>query len=252
MKILSAEHFWSKELAFPYKLAHIVLGCIIFFIIFYIFYHNYFIAAISMVLTFVYIRAVDQFLQKSRNQMIVQQFNQFLYSLSSALVAGRSVENAFREIEQDLKLLYPDETSFIIRELRAINNRVSNGLSLENSLLEFSKLQGNQDIKNFAIVFSVCKRSGGDLVEVIKKTANIITNKIELEQEIEILIARKKFEARLISLAPVVIIGLITWSASDYMTPLYGNPLGQMVMSIALLLIFLSTIISNLIMDIKV
>lgn len=252
MKSLSTKHFWSSEVRLSYKITHILLGCLLFFTLFYIFYRSVLLASFSMVFCLIYIKAIDRRLINRRDQLVVQQFNQLLYSLSSALVAGRSVENAFIELEDDMQLLYPDKASFINSELRKINNQVKNGQSLEKSLIDFSNRLSNQDIKNFALVFSTCKRSGGDLVEVIKKTATIINNKIELEQEIKILIARKRFEAQLISLAPLVIIGLISWSAADYMNPLYGNPLGQIVMTTALVLILISALISNLIMNIKV
>ena len=36
------------------------------------------------------------------------QFKQTLYSLGSSLAAGRSVENSFKEVAKDLRLLYPD------------------------------------------------------------------------------------------------------------------------------------------------
>jgi tight adherence protein B len=191
-------------------------------------------------------------LDRREEQQIVEQFNQFLYTLSSALVAGRSVENAFYELEKDLYLLYSSEDTFIVREVRQINKRIRNGDSVEKAILEFSKRTTSQDIKNFAVVFSTCKRTGGDLVEVIKKTANIINTKIETQQEIGILIARKKFEALLLSIAPIVIIGLITFTVPDYMQPLYETLIGKIVMTVSLGLVIISNLLAKLIMDIKV
>ncbi len=191
-------------------------------------------------------------MDRREEQQIVEQFNQFLYTLSSALVAGRSVENAFYELEKDLYLLYSSEDTFIVREVRQINKRIRNGDSVEKAILEFSKRTTSQDIKNFAVVFSTCKRTGGDLVEVIKKTANIINTKIETQQEIGILIARKKFEALLLSIAPIVIIGLITFTVPDYMQPLYETLIGKIVMTVSLGLVIISNLLAKLIMDIKV
>lgn len=148
--------------------------------------------------------------------------------------------------------MYSSEDTFIVREVRQINKRIRNGDSVEKAILEFSKRTTSQDIKNFAVVFSTCKRTGGDLVEVIKKTANIINTKIETQQEIGILIARKKFEALLLSIAPIVIIGLITFTVPDYMQPLYETLIGKIVMTVSLGLVIISNLLAKLIMDIKV
>lgn len=231
---------------------HVFVGSLFLFIISYIFYKNIFVSLCSMPLAYFYLRYKKKQLNKKKNQQIVVQFNQFLYSLSAALVAGKSVENAFFELESDLSLLYPADTTFIIKEIRQINKRLRNGDSIEKAIIDFSNQTSNQDIKNFAIVFSTCKRTGGDLVEVIKKTATILNTKIETQQEVEILIASKKFEAQLLSLAPLVIIGLITFTVLDYMQPLYETLIGRIVMSISLILLFISNLLSKFIMDIKV
>lgn len=231
---------------------HLLLGSLFLFLLFYVFYNNVIISLCSMPLAFLYCKyKIKQFDQKE-DQQILAQFNQFLYSLSAALVAGRSVENAFFELEKDLRLLYPSETTFIIKEIRTINERLKNGDSIEKALIDFSDRTSSQDIKNFSIVFSTCKRTGGDLVEVIKKTANILNTKIETQQEIDILIAKKKFEAQLLGIAPLVIIGLISFTVSDYMQPLYETLVGRIVMSISLILLFVSNLLSKFIMEIKV
>ncbi len=252
MNFLKADYFWSKNVKTSQKLFHICVGCLLFFTLFFIFYKSIYIASVSMILVFFYIGIVSKQLASGNDKQIVLQFNQFLYSLSSALVAGRSVENAFYELEKDLRLLYSDENTFIVREVRRINNRLINGDSLEKSLMQFSSGLDNSDIRNFAIVFSICKRTGGDLVEVIKKTASILNDKIEAQQEIEILIARKRFEAQLINLAPIAIIGLIAWTAVDYMSPLYESVIGRIVMTFSLITLFVSNLISKYIMNIKV
>ncbi|GJM78245.1 hypothetical protein HMSSN139_07410 [Paenibacillus sp. HMSSN-139] len=50
----------------------------------------------------------SSYLLRRRRDNLGLHFKQALYSLSSSLAAGRSVENGFREAIDDLKLLYPD------------------------------------------------------------------------------------------------------------------------------------------------
>ncbi|MFD2612168.1 type II secretion system F family protein [Paenibacillus gansuensis] len=186
-----------------------------------------------------------------RKKRLQLSFRQMLYSLSTSLSAGRSVENAFREASTDLKFVYPDEDTDILFELDAINRKVENGLPLEKALAEFSSRAGVADITVFYEVFSICKRTGGDLVEVVRKTANQIGEKLETEQEIAVMIAQKKFESRIMSILPFVIIGFLSFGSADYMKPLYTLQ-GHLIMTVALLLIAAAASLSVKIMDINV
>ncbi len=174
-------------------------------------------------------------------------------SLSSSLVAGRSIENAFIEVTNDLYLLYPDPDTHIIKEFELINRRLENRETIEYALTDFSQRAGVDDITSFTDVFVTCKRTGGDLVEVIRRTSTLISQKLEVEQEISVMISQKKFESNAISMAPIIIVAILSYSASDYMTPLYRwSDLGPIVMTICLLIIGFSFWISQKIMDIKV
>jgi len=101
-------------------------------------------------------------------------------------------------------------------------------------------------------VFSTCKRTGGDLVEVIRRTSNIISNKIETQQEIAVLISQKKLEAKILSIAPFAIVALISFSSKDYMEPLYQFGIGTVVMTISLIILVISYLLTKWIMNIKV
>lgn len=57
--------------------------------------------------------------------------------------------------------------------------------NIESILKDFATRSGIEEIHHFADVFSVCKRSGGNLVEIISTTSRMIGERIEIKQEIE-------------------------------------------------------------------
>ncbi len=236
-----------KERIFYFALAGLVL-----FIIGFIFYHNLLVSFFLALLGFFYQKIKVKELIASRKLELTLQFKQSLYSLSSALVAGKSVENAFKEVIEDLKILYPNPNTYIIKEFEIISRRFENGEPIENAIQDFSRRADVEDINNFADVFITCKRTGGDLVEVIRRTSNIISNKIETQQEVTVLISQKKLEARILSIAPFAIVALISFSSKDYMEPLYQFGIGTVVMTISLVILVISYLLSRWIMNIKV
>jgi tight adherence protein B len=222
-----------------------------YFTIGFVFYHHLAVALAFSLMGFHYTGVRKRQLIRNRKDELGRQFKQALYSLSSALAAGKSVENAFREAIEDLKLLYPDPDTFIIAEFEVIGRKIEMGDPVEMAVGEFSKRADVEDITHFADIFAVCKRTGGDLVQVIRRTAVMLGEKMEVRQELSVLIAQKRLESQIMTFAPIVVIAALSFSSPDYMAPLY-QPAGYAIMTVSLAVIILCYRITKRIMDFRV
>lgn len=241
-------HYTPVEFIFIVFVAGVVLA-----LIGYLFYQSIIMAIIFASLSLFIPKLYRPRKIQKRKDELSRQFQQALFSLSSSLVAGRSIENAFIEVVKDLYLIYPDPETLIIKELEQINKRVANREPIEVAIKEFSDRAEIEDITNFTDVFITCKRTGGDLVEVIRRTSNMISEKFEIQQEISVMVAQKKFESNAITLAPVVMVGFLSYTSAEYMKPLYSwAELGPIVMTISLAIIIFSFWLCQRIMNIKV
>lgn len=236
------------------KIKYMAIAAVVFFVVGYIFFRFWPLALLLAALGgYFYPKIKTKELLAKRKMELNLQFKDALYSLSSSLGAGRSVEGAFKAALSDLKILYPDPQTDIIKEFGYIVRRVAMNEPVESALREFSARAGLEDIKNFADVFAICKRTGGNLVEVIKNTAQVINDKIEVQQEIHVLLSGKKFEQKALVVMPFLFIGMLSWGGdAAYIAPLYAQPVGYVVMGVALLMILCSALISRKIVDIKV
>lgn len=189
---------------------------------------------------------------RKQKDELKQQFKQGLHALVSSLTAGRSVENAFSAAASDLQLLYANPQTFILVEFERMNRKMANGETVESALADFCRRSELEELQQFTDVFVTCKRTGGNLAEVMRRTAQMIGDKMEIQQEISVLIAQKRFESKILGAAPVAVIGLLYWSSPDYLEPLYGNPAGVAIMSVCLLLIAVCWWITGKLMEIKV
>jgi tight adherence protein B len=234
------------------RLLSISAAAILLLIIGYIFYKNLIIAIILALAALYFPKIRTQQLLNKRKEQLTVQFKQALYSLGSSLSAGRSVENAFRAVADDLKMLFSDPDTYIIREFDTINRRVENGEPIENALLDFSQRADIEDITNFVDVFVTCKRTGGNLAEIVRRTSGIIGDKIQTQQDISVMMAQKRFEAKALLIAPIAIVAVTAWSSPDYMAPLYRLGIGTVIMTGALLILAAVYWVIQKIMDIKV
>ncbi|MEB3102691.1 type II secretion system F family protein [Ferviditalea candida] len=238
-------------MSFGDKLSSIAAAGAALYSIGYIFYQHPWVSAALAVLSLRYPEIRKRKLIEKQQKNLSRQFKLALYSLSSALGAGHSVENAFRETVKDLKQLYAEAKIDMISELEIINHKVENGISVEKAVEDLSRRAGIEDIENFSDVFQTCKRTGGDLIEVMRRTSNIIGEKMEVEQEISVMIAQKRFESKALSFLPVGIIAFVSFSSPDYMAPLYQG-IGPAIMTGCLLLLAAAYWLNRRIMNIRV
>lgn len=244
--------YTKVQLSTPHKILSAFVFGIALWAVGYLFFHNLFL---PLLLAAGGIRGPglwSRFLLERRRTALRVQFKQMLYSLSTSLAAGRSVENGFRECIHDLLFLYPDGEMDMIRELKVICTRLEYGEPLESALQDLSKRTELEDITNFADVFVVCKRTGGDLVEVIRRTSTLLSEKMEIQMEIGVIMAQKKLESKLLLAAPVLFLLFMELTSPDYMRPLHNSGMGLVISGISLVLFGLCFWLVNKIMKIKV
>ncbi|MDP4098874.1 type II secretion system F family protein [Paenibacillus sp. P96] len=233
------------------KLICIVLSGLVFYSVGFLFYHHWIVASFVSLTGLLVPRYYSRFLLRRRRAALSMQFKQALYSLSSSLAAGKSVENGFREAVADMKLLSPDGDHDLIREFSMISAKMEYGQPVEEALQDFARRADMEDIINFSDVFATCKRTGGDLIEVVRRSSAVIGEKMDIQQEISVMIAQKRFEARVMFAAPFLFVLFMNISAADYMTPLYTGT-GRMISTVCLLLLGCCLLWINKIMKINV
>ena len=161
------------------------------------------------------------------------QFRDAMQSVAAALQAGYSMENAWRESEKEMTELYGQDGIFV-GELHQINQAVGMNQPIEKLLYEFALRSDCEDIQNFSDVFLFAKRSGGDFHKIIATTIEHISDKIEVEREVQTVISAKKMEQKIMNVIPVFIILYLNLTSGEFLAPLYGNIFGISVMTGAL------------------
>ena len=171
--------------------------------------------------------------RKKRQERLMLEFQAVMQALSTALLAGYSMENAWRDAEREITALYGKE-SLMLPEVRRINAAVRLNEPVEQLLAEFAKRSACEEIESFAAIFLFAKRSGGDFVKIIQTTVKKLTGRMEVEQEIATVLAGKRLEGRVMNAMPLLILAYMTLTSGDFLDVLYGNTFGVCVMTAVL------------------
>ena len=195
-------------------------------------------------------KTIEQKLEE-RNKKVAMEFQTMLKNVSSSLLAGLSLENAFVEAEKELKQMY-GEKSYMFLELQNINKKVGMNIPLEEPLEDLAERTGMEDIYNFIDILSFAKRAGGNFVEIIDNTINKMWAKYETAREIDVAISAKKLEQKVMSVIPVVLLAYMKLTSAEYMSVLYGNVAGVLFMTVCLLAYGGAIYLAGKILQIKV
>ncbi|MNI48796.1 hypothetical protein D3C73_1033790 [compost metagenome] len=84
---------------------------------------------------------------------------------------------------------------------------------------------------------------------MVRRTSTIIGEKLDIQQDIAVSIAQKKFEAKALLAAPLIMVLFMSLTASDYMEPMYTGA-GMAVSTLALAGLFLCYLWTSKIMNI--
>lgn len=167
--------------------------------------------------------------EKSREELAVQ-FRECILAVGTFLQAGYSVENAFLECRQDMVLMYGEEAP-ICQELKFVKRGLNINISLEELLTDMAERSACEDIAQFAQIFALAKRNGGNMSEIIRNSAGQIGRQIELRQEVQMLLGGKKMELAVMKVMPFGILLYIDMGNPGYFDSLYHNFLGIVIMT---------------------
>lgn len=188
---------------------------------------------------------------QGRKKALAGQFKESMMILASSLSAGFSIENALAASVEELSMLYGRE-GMIVREFGYIVQQLHTNRPVEKILEEFAERSGLEDVQSFAEVFSVAKRSSGDLGGIMCHTAEIIRDKMQVKEEILTMTASRQFEQKIMNLIPFFIVFYVESASPGFFGQMYGTGLGRLLMSGCLAVYLISYVSSKWILEIEV
>lgn len=195
-------------------------------------------------------RVKDEYQKKQRKKFDLE-FKEFLLSVSDALQSGYSVENAFKDALENIKLMFGDG-SCIAGDLIKMNSKIAMRVSAEKAFMEFAQSNPSEETLSFAQVFAFARKLGGDYIKNIRRTIEKMEEKFELKQEIATTIAGKQMEFKVMCAMPAGILIYVKVTSGAFLDGLYKNTLGVAVMSVCLVIYALAVFLGAKIVDIKV
>ena len=217
----------------------------------YIFYKSIIIFSCLFPFCFLYPNLKRKELIAAKKRRLVVEFKEAIMILSSLLNAGYSLENSVKEALVELRLLYVKD-NLIIKEFEYINQLIYMNISVERAFDDLAYRSHSEDIRSFAKVLRIAKRSGGELESIIGHTVGVIGDKVRIKEEIITMTTAKRFEQNVMNIFPLFIVLYIDISSPGFFNIMYTTVIGRVCMSIGLIVYLFAIYISKRLLNIEV
>ena len=226
------------------------VGAAVGFVVLFAFFNSMAVSAVGGILCAKTLpKHYREYQKKKQLNELRSQFKDLLESLTSAYSAGKNTVGAFEEAADDMISIYGEDAD-IVREVQLICTGLNHNINIEELLLDFANRSALEDVMSFANVFESCNRQGGNLKQIVSDTREIINDKIEVEMEIETMIAGSKNELNIMMIMSVIIVVMLRGLGN---TMAGANNVATVFIKVICIGIFaLAYVIGQKIIDIKI
>ena len=179
------------------------------------------------------------------------QYKEMLVALKDGIVTGYSVENGLKESYREMVNIYGYD-GLICSELRLMTSRLKFNTPIEMVFKDFAERTDLESAHMFYNTFSIAQKSGGNMNNVIKRVIENIVLKESVKEEINVAINDKKLEQRIMTVIPLLLIGYISMASPGFLDIMYKSIMGNIVMTVCLIVYLLAYLWSEKIVKVSI
>jgi tight adherence protein B len=169
-------------------------------------------------------RWILSYLKKRREAKFIDRFPDAIDVVVRGIKAGLPLGDSLRVIAAEA--LEPIRTEFrLILETQAV------GVPLGEACAKLFERMPLPEANFFAIVISIQQKSGGNLSEALGNLSTVLRDRKKMKGKIKAMSTEARVSAAIIGALPVGVMSLIYLSSPDYITVLWTDRLGQIMLA---------------------
>ena len=161
----------------------------------------------------------------------IEGFQEILTSMVTSLHAGLSMENACRSALHELKICHQGRRHPAVTQMEDLCRGLDLNIPVETLFFRLAEESCLEDIYEFAVVLDIVRKTGGNMIDVIRSTSEHLEMKMDTASEVRVLLSGILFEKNLMLLMPFFMLGYLNLTGSDYTACFYDSAAGRVVMS---------------------
>lgn len=180
-----------------------------------------------------------------KRQLFADQLPDNLQVLASALRAGHSMVGALSVVIDDCPEPARSEFGRVIADERL-------GVPLDEAFEVVAGRMASRDLEQVALVAALQRETGGNTAEVLDRVAETVRGRFELRRLVRTLTTQGRMSRWIVSLLPVFLLVLISILNPTYVSPLFSNSAGRVLLVLATIMVVAGSLVIKRIINIKV
>jgi tight adherence protein B len=129
-----------------------------------------------------------------------------------------------------------DGSEPVAGEFRRVFEEQRFGLPLQDSLLGMADRINLVDVRILVTAIMVQREVGGNLAEILDNLAAVIRARFTIRRQIKVYTAQGRMTGYLLALLPFFLFGILYSINGEYMAVLFTDPIGKVLVGVALIL----------------
>jgi tight adherence protein B len=192
--------------------------------------------------------AIPYLYLRSKRSKRVNEFNEFLPDaldiITNALRVGFSFESTLTMVAEEV----PDPLGI---EFAKTFQEQNLGKEMSEALENLRKRVPSDDLNLFITALLIHKKTGGNLAEVLQKTANTIRDRFKFQREVKTKTAHSRASGIVLVFLPIAMIGIILLLNPAYFMILINEKAGNYALGVALVMQVVGILIIKRITNIR-
>jgi tight adherence protein B len=198
-------------------------------------------AGVGAAIPFVYV----SFRRVRRFRRFEQMFPEAIELLVRATRAGHPFTSALELIANELG-------EPIAGEFRKVFEEQKYGLPIRDALLNLTVRMPLLDVKFFVTSVMLQRETGGNLAEILEKLAYVIRERFKIRRQVRVYTAQGRLTMGLLMILPPGVVFLISLIDPDLIKLLFVDPLGHMMIAVAVIMQSIGYVLLRKIINIEV
>jgi len=199
------------------------------------------IAAVAAVMPFIVLYVLRELRFRKFNSLLPEAVD----LMSRGLRAGHSISAVMEMVGTEVG----DPVGI---EFRSLHKEQSLGLPMREAIINLVERVPLDDLRFLATAILLQKESGGNLVQILDKTAAVLRERARLRGQLQIYTAQGRITGWILCLSPFMMFGLISLTNYRYEKVLFTDPFGLKMVYGGLGLMLIGVLLIRKIIDVKV
>jgi len=186
-----------------------------------------------------------KFRQRRRTRAFNNQLGDTLLLLSNALKAGHSFAQALASVAKNANPPISEEFARATREIAL-------GINVDEALNHMVARNKSEDFDLMVTAVQIQRVVGGNLAEILDTIAFTIRERVRIQGEIRTLTAQARASGWIITILPIALAGFLALLSPSYFDPMLTDPLGHIMLGMAIFSIAVGAVAIQKIVKIEV